>query len=34
MFRNPTLARVSYPVLRSCRNLTLALLGRRRIDAA
>ena len=33
MFRNPTLARVSYPVLRSCRNLTLALLGRRRLDA-
>jgi predicted DCC family thiol-disulfide oxidoreductase YuxK len=33
MFRNPTLARLSYPVLRSCRNLTLAALGRRRLSS-
>ena len=31
MFRHPTLTRVSYPVLRGFRNLTLAALGRQRL---
>ena len=26
-FRNPTIAKVTYPVLRSCRNLVIRLLG-------
>jgi predicted DCC family thiol-disulfide oxidoreductase YuxK len=33
LFRHPTLARVSYPVLRGFRNLTLAALGRRRLSS-
>jgi predicted DCC family thiol-disulfide oxidoreductase YuxK len=33
MFRRPALARVSYPVLRGFRNLTLAALGRRRLNS-
>jgi predicted DCC family thiol-disulfide oxidoreductase YuxK len=31
-FRWPAAARISYPILRAGRNLTLRLLGRRKID--
>lgn len=31
LFSRPTVARFAYPVLRACRNATLAVLGRSRI---
>ena len=33
-FRSPRAAAVLYPILRSARNATLAILGRRRIEAS
>ena len=33
MFRSPVVARLLYPILRGGRNLTLLLLGRRRLRA-
>jgi predicted DCC family thiol-disulfide oxidoreductase YuxK len=32
MFRSQWMSRWSYPILRACRNLTLRILGRRRIS--
>ena len=33
LFRSPTTARVAYPVLRFFRNLTLRVLGRKKIGS-
>jgi predicted DCC family thiol-disulfide oxidoreductase YuxK len=33
LFKSKTVARFAYPLLRACRNLSLLVLGRRRIDA-